>query len=177
MVTLHRPALVDDPQRMGPMLDALAQISAQLPLFYPVHPRAMARMAGSGLISRDEAGSELICYRDSQLRLCRPIRYQEFLWLMDHSRLVITDSGGIQEETTALGVPCLTVRENTERAVTIQEGTNELVGLDPGMLKEAVARVLSLPMPTHERIPKQWDGHAGARIIDDLIPWLAARKA
>jgi len=175
MVTLHRPALVDDVQRMGPMLAALAEISADLPLFYPVHPRALARMAGFGLIGKDEAESGLIRYQGSQLRLCRPIRYQEFLWLMDNSRLVITDSGGIQEETTALGVPCLTVRENTERAVTIDQGTNELVGLDPGVLKEAVTRVLGLPMPTHDRIPPQWDGHAGERIIDDLVSWLAAR--
>jgi len=175
MVTLHRPALVDDADRMAPMLAALAEISTELPLFYPVHPRALARMAGFGLISQDEAESELIRYQGSQLRLCRPIRYQEFLWLMDNSRLVITDSGGIQEETTALGVPCLTVRENTERAVTIDEGTNELIGLDPATLREAVSRVLSLPMPTHERIPPQWDGHAGERIIDDLVSWLEAR--
>ncbi len=175
MVTLHRPALVDHAERMRPMLDALAAISIDLPLFYPVHPRALARMAEFGLISPSSAGDGLVRYAESQLHLCRPIRYQEFLWLLDNSRLVITDSGGIQEETTALGIPCLTVRENTERAVTIDQGTNELIGLDPDDLKAAVRRVLGSAMPTHERIPAQWDGHAGERIIDDLLPWLESR--
>jgi UDP-N-acetylglucosamine 2-epimerase (non-hydrolysing) len=96
---------------------------------------------------------------------------------MDNSRLLITDSGGIQEETTALGVPCLTVRDNTERAVTIREGTNELIGVDPAKLEAAVERVLSEDMPSSERIPAQWDGHAGERIIDDLVGWLEERNA
>ncbi len=175
MVTLHRPALVDNVELLEPMLDALSRIAERLVLFYPVHPRAMARMAGFGLIDEADASSELLRYKGTQLHLCRPIRYQEFLWLMDNSRLLITDSGGIQEETTALGVPCLTVRDNTERAVTIREGTNELIGVDPAKLEVAVARVLSEDMPSSERIPAQWDGHAGERIIDDLVRWLEER--
>tara|TARA_Y100001968_G_scaffold329106_1_gene377699 strand:- start:259 stop:1338 length:1080 start_codon:yes stop_codon:yes gene_type:complete len=176
LVTLHRPALVDNAKLLKPMLDALASISRDLPLIYPVHPRAMARMARFGLISDTQSDASLLRYEESMLHLCKPIRYQEFLWLMDHARLLITDSGGIQEETTALGVPCLTVRENTERAVTIHEGTNELIGVDPQRLLEAVPRVLAEEMPRGDRVPAQWDGQAGQRIIADLVPWLRARK-
>ena len=177
LVTLHRPALVDNVDLLRPMLDALARIAERLPLFYPVHPRALAKMAGFGLIGEAETDAQLLPYKGSRLHLCRPIRYQEFLWLMDNARLLITDSGGIQEETTALGVPCLTVRDNTERAVTIREGTNELIGVDPVRLEAAVERVLNEPMPSGERIPAQWDGHAGERIIDDLVAWLEEEKA
>jgi len=177
LVTLHRPALVDNLELLRPMLDALGRISERLPLFYPVHPRAMARMASFGLINEADAERDLLRYEGSNLYLCRPIRYQEFLWLMDNSRLLITDSGGIQEETTALGVPCLTVRDNTERAVTIHEGTNELIGVNPSKLEAAVERVLSQEMPSGDRIPAQWDGHAGERIIDDLVSWLGDRNA
>lgn len=177
LVTLHRPALVDDPGRFGPMLDALAAISARLPLVYPIHPRARARMRSLGLLPDSDDGQGVSQFRGSHLLLCRPQRYLQFLWLLDHSRLVITDSGGVQEESTVVGVPCLTVRENTERAVTIREGTNRLVGLDPRRLESAVAETLASPMPDHGRIPELWDGEAGRRVADHLVEWLKARRA
>ena len=176
LVTLHRPALVDDPERLAPMLDALVEIAARLPLLYPVHPRTLARMRGFGLLEDepDEAGT--IRLRGSRLLLCKPLRYLRFLWLMDHSRLVITDSGGIQEETTVLGVPCITVRENTERAVTITEGTNRLVGLAPERVLEAARETLASPMPDHGRVPEMWDGQAGIRIGRHLVAWLRGTR-
>jgi UDP-N-acetylglucosamine 2-epimerase (non-hydrolysing) len=91
---------------------------------------------------------------------------------MDHSRLAITDSGGVQEETAVLGVPCLTVRANTERAVTIEHGTNRLIGLDPHTLLTAARAALDAPMPTGDRVPEGWDGHAGERIAEDMVRWL-----
>ena len=114
-------------------------------------------------------------FRDSALHLCGPKRYLQFLWLMDHARLVITDSGGIQEETTVLGVPCLTVRDNTERAVTIHEGTNQLVGLSPERLLEAASACLGEPFPEQHSVPRGWDGRAGERIARHLASWLGER--
>ncbi len=174
LVTLHRPALVDHAEALGPMLDTLRAISADLPLLYPVHPRTLARMRSFGFVASDSLPVEL---PGSRLRLCAPLRYLEFLWLMDRARLVITDSGGIQEETTVLGVPCLTVRENTERAVTIHAGTNRLVGVSAEALREAAADALRLPLPGAERVPPLWDGRAGERIADHLVAWLARRRA
>ena len=172
LVTLHRPALVDDPERLRPMLDTLVEIAGQLPLIYPVHPRTMARMRDHGLLDDEPDEHGQVRLRGSRLLLCKPIRYLEFLWLMDHARLVVTDSGGIQEETTVLGVPCITVRENTERAVTIEEGTNRLVGLSPARVLEAVKETLASPMPDHGRVPQMWDGQAGIRIARHLVAWL-----
>lgn len=169
LVTLHRPALVDQPERLGPMLEALAELSRDLPLLYPVHPRTRARMASFGLTTGDEAWT---WWSDSKVMLCPPLRYLEFLWLLDHARLVLTDSGGIQEETTVLGVPCLTVRENTERAVTIHHGTNRLVGLEPSDVLSAAREVLGAARPTGGRTPELWDGQTGERIAEDLVSWL-----
>jgi UDP-N-acetylglucosamine 2-epimerase (non-hydrolysing) len=174
LVTLHRPALVDDEHRLRAMLETLRELSHEVPLLYPVHPRTRARMVGFGLL---EGGREqhVALLSDSRLAICRPIRYLQFLWLMDNARLVVTDSGGIQEETTVLGVPCVTVRENTERAVTIREGTNQLVGLEPASVLAACRRVLTGPMPTGEKVPPGWDGQAGQRIAADLVAWLRAQ--
>ncbi len=174
VITLHRPALVDHPAQLGPMLEALAELSTSLPLLYPVHPRTRARMASFGLA----AGEELegwSWWRGSRLMLCPPLRYLQFLWLLDHARIVLTDSGGIQEETTVLGVPCLTVRENTERAVTVRQGTNHLVGLEPADVLATARTVLAAPMPSGDRVPPLWDGASGARIADDLVAWLRER--
>ena len=175
LVTLHRPALVDDAELLAPMLEALLDVAERLPLLYPVHPRTLARMRDFGLLTEvpDDAGTTRL--RGSRLLLCKPLRYLQFLWLMDNSRLVITDSGGIQEETTILGVPCITVRENTERAVTIAEGTNRLVGLEPERVLEAAKETLGAPMPDHGRVPGLWDGQAGVRIAKHLVAWLKAR--
>ncbi|MCP3951362.1 MAG: UDP-N-acetylglucosamine 2-epimerase (non-hydrolyzing) [Desulfobacterales bacterium] len=152
LVTLHRPSNVDDPEMLANILAALAEISKKLPLLFPVHPRTRAKMTGLGL------GSEM-----ARLNLVDPLGYLEFLSLQCRARLVITDSGGIQEETTYLGVPCLTLRENTERPVTLTEGTNVLVGSDPRRLVDEVFTILTRgPKPAD--IPDLWDGHAASRI-------------
>ncbi|MEE2829004.1 MAG: UDP-N-acetylglucosamine 2-epimerase (non-hydrolyzing) [Myxococcota bacterium] len=172
LVTLHRPALVDDAGKLTEMLEALASLAEDLPLLYPVHPRTRRRMTEFGLAPAGEASCS---FRNSRLVLAPQLRYLEFLWLLDHARLVLTDSGGIQEETTVLGVPCLTVRENTERAVTIRQGTNQLVGLEPSRLLDAARAVLAQPMPTADRVPEGWDGRSGQRIAEDLVHWLRSR--
>jgi UDP-N-acetylglucosamine 2-epimerase (non-hydrolysing) len=177
LVTLHRPALVDSVERLTPLLEALADLSDDLPLIYPVHPRTWARLRGFGLIEEGQGPDEPLAWRGSRLLLTRPLRYVNFLWLMDHARAVLTDSGGIQEETAVLGVPCITARENTERAVTIHEGTNQLVGLSPTRLVEAARAVLAAPMPPSDRVPELWDGKAGERIAADLVGWLRAGGA
>jgi UDP-N-acetylglucosamine 2-epimerase (non-hydrolysing) len=174
LVTLHRPALVDDPTALTAMMDALADIASDLPLLYPVHPRSLGRLVATGLVDPDADLSRLPAVRGSRLHLCPPVRYLQFLWLMDHARLVLTDSGGIQEETAVLGVPCLTVRENTERAVTITSGTNRLVGTRPEAVRRAAAESLAGDPRPLRPIPELWDGAAGARIAADLRSWLVA---
>lgn len=171
LVTLHRPALVDHEDRLRPMLHALGELSQDLPLLYPVHPRTMARMRSFGLLPED-SGDEPQVLAGTNITVCKPIRYLQFLWLMDHARLVLTDSGGIQEETTALAVPCITVRPNTERAVTVRDGTNTLVGMGPHAMLAAAKAALREPMPTGETQPELWDGQAGRRIAADLVAWL-----
>ena len=169
LVTLHRPALVDSAEKLEPMLEALAEAAEEVPLLYPVHPRTRARMAKFGLGGEGEG---LVRWRDTQLFLCPPVRYLEFLWLLDHARIVLTDSGGIQEETTILGVPCITIRENTERAVTIREGTNHLVGTEPEAVLQKAREVLSASRTHDSPTPPLWDGQAGVRIANDLVSWL-----
>ncbi|BDG03290.1 non-hydrolyzing UDP-N-acetylglucosamine 2-epimerase [Anaeromyxobacter oryzae] len=162
VVTLHRPSNVDDPDTLGRLLGALAAVARELPVVFPVHPRTRARLAGPGLA---EAASAL--------RLIEPQGYLEFLSLTSSARLVLTDSGGLQEEATALGVPCLTLRENTERPVTVAEGTNEVVGTDPERIVRAAHRALS-GAGKRGRIPALWDGRAGERAADAVLA-LAAR--
>ena len=176
LVTLHRPALVDHPGRLGPLLDALMVIASRLPLVFPIHPRTLARMRECGLLKPEPGEDGTVRLRGSRLLLCPPMRYRRFLWLMDHARLVITDSGGVQEETTVLRVPCITVRETTERPITVTEGTNRLVGLSPTRLIEAVQETLASPMPDHGRTPQMWDGQAGIRIARHLVAWLRGTK-
>ncbi len=156
LVTLHRPSNVDDPATLGSILGALAQISASLPLLMPVHPRTAARLDGR---------------RPDGLILTPPAGYLDFIALQAGARMVLTDSGGVQEETTALGVPCLTLREETERPITITEGTNILVGLDPQRIVETATRVMT--DPPAKRCPELWDGKAGDRIADALLAYLA----
>ena len=152
LVTLHRPANVDSPQLLAEMLHTLAEISKQLPVIFPMHPRTRARLGPDAPSS-------------STLHLVAPVGYLEFLALERAAALVITDSGGVQEETTYLGVPCLTVRQNTERPVTITEGTNQLIGTDPKkLLGAAMAQLSSAKKPA--QIPELWDGHAAERIAD-----------
>ncbi len=160
VVTLHRPSNVDSPESLGPIVEALLEIQALLPVVFPVHPRTRARLVASGLIERLQTAPAL--------RLLEPLGYLEFLGAVAEARLVLTDSGGIQEETTILGVPCLTLRANTERPVTITEGTNVLVGTSPAAAVTAVRRTLE-GVPVAARRPALWDGRAAERIVDVLL--------
>jgi len=154
VVTLHRPSNVDDAERLAALLAMLAELSRRLPVVFPVHPRTRARM-------------EQFAAADGRLLLTGPLPYLDFLRLVTDARIVLTDSGGIQEETTVLGVPCLTLRENTERPVTVEQGTNRLVGTDPARAMQAAAEVLDTP-PRRKPAPELWDGHASERIADVL---------
>ena len=153
LVTLHRPANVDAPEVLGTLLPALAEVARSCPLVLPAHPRTAERLTGTELPDR--------------LRIIPPAGYLDFIALEAAARLVLTDSGGVQEETTALGVPCLTLRDNTERPVTVSEGTNQLTGRDPARIVAAARQVLDRPPPP--RCPALWDGHAGERIVKILL--------
>ncbi len=165
VLTLHRPVNVDDPVSLRRLLGTFGEVAARIPVVFPVHPRTRLRIA--------EAGLELPC----NLLMIDPLGYHDFLQLWQNARLVATDSGGLQEETTALGVPCLTLRENTERPVTVECGTSRLVGSDPQRIMAAIDDLLSirhesgsgLTQPRNRtRIPL-WDGAAADRIVDCLI--------
>jgi UDP-N-acetylglucosamine 2-epimerase (non-hydrolysing) len=162
VVTLHRPGNVDEPARTRLLVDALAAAAGQLRLVFPVHPRGRAALQAAGLDG--VAG----------VRMIEPLGYLAFLSLVAGSAVVVTDSGGVQEETTILGVPCLTVRPNTERPVTITHGTNRLV--EPAGIPAAVAAALAARPPGPRR-PPLWDGHAGERIAAILAAGLADRAA
>jgi UDP-N-acetylglucosamine 2-epimerase (non-hydrolysing) len=155
LVTLHRPANVDDGARLKGILESLLEVNQDLAVVFPAHPRTQKRIADFGL-------------HVGQLRLLDPLPYVEFLGLQSRATVVITDSGGIQEETTYLGVPCLTMRENTERPITVSMGTNILVGGDPEKLRLEMSRVLSGEAKKGST-PPLWDGHAGERIADILV--------
>lgn len=156
LVTLHRPATVDDPEILRPVMETLNEISREIAVLFPIHPRTLARLG-------DKAHQF-----SPNLRIVEPLPYIEFLALQKHAALVITDSGGIQEETTFLGVPCLTVRENTERPITITLGTNILVGRDQGALRAAVRDLLQGKRKVG-KIPPLWDGKASERIASILV--------
>lgn len=164
-VTLHRPSNVDDINQLRGLLAALVDISNSIPLIFAVHPRTRASIASEGLEALLERGRILIT---------PPLSYLRSLGLMRDSRLVITDSGGIQEETTALGVPCLTVRDNTERPITINEGTNTLVGSSPSALRAAAAVAIS-GKGKRGRVPELWDGRAAVRVADEIEDYLCKR--
>lgn len=162
LLTLHRPSNVDSPEKLTQLLGAIAAVAAEVPVIFPVHPRTQQRIAQAGI------------RHPPQLRMISPVGYLDFLCLMSKAALVLTDSGGIQEETTALGVPCLTLRENTERPVTISEGTNLLVGTDPARIVAAARDVLAGKGKTG-KTPPLWDGQAARRIVEVLLR-LAPRK-
>lgn len=157
LVTLHRPSNVDEPAMLEELIHTLAKLSQQLPLLFPIHPRTRRRLEQVQL-----------AFDATQLIFTEPLGYLDFLLLQRHARLIITDSGGIQEESTYLGVPCLTVRANTERPVTVTLGTNLLVGQDMARLYQEAQRILR---GEHKRgqIPPLWDGKAGLRIAEIVV--------
>jgi UDP-N-acetylglucosamine 2-epimerase (non-hydrolysing) len=158
LLTLHRPSNVDDPAVFERLIEGVGTIAADVPIVFPVHPRTRP------VVERSPAAARLV--QQERLRLVDPLGYLEFLGLMDSSRVVLTDSGGVQEETTILGVPCLTLRENTERPVTISDGTNRLVGTDPARIVGAWRSVSAASMTP--KTPPLWDGRAAERIVDVL---------
>jgi UDP-N-acetylglucosamine 2-epimerase (non-hydrolysing) len=159
VLTLHRPSNVDDPRVLAKLFDALEVIQRDAPLVFPAHPRTRDKLARFGLAER--LGSL------PNLRVVDPLGYLDFLALMAAARVVLTDSGGIQEETTILGVPCLTLRENTERPVTLELGTNQLVGQDTERILAGFRRAVQGEVPSG-RVPPLWDGRAAQRIVEVL---------
>jgi len=157
LVTLHRPSNVDEIGVFAPIMGALADISRALPVVFPVHPRTRKMIESAGGSIEIPRGVKLI----------EPLGYLDFVKAMKHARIVITDSGGIQEETTVLGIPCMTLRENTERPITIEMGTNILLGTDPGKIRIEAARILDGAKRNH-RVPPLWDGKTAGRIADIL---------
>jgi len=156
VLTLHRPANVDDPGVLAGILAAVGRLQRELPIVFPVHPRTRKALEGHDLAALPG------------LIVTEPLGYLDFMKLLSEARLVLTDSGGIQEETTVLGVPCLTLRNNTERPITIDQGTNHLVGLDTQRIVAAAQKTLAEP-PRAGRVPELWDGRAAARIVDILL--------
>ncbi len=155
VVTLHRPSNVDDPAILRGLVKALAEIGRRLPLVFPVHPRTRSRLEAMDI------GSE---WGRANARWVEPLGYLDFVGLVARSRLVLTDSGGLQEETTALGIPCLTLREQTERPITVTQGTNRIVGTSPDRIVSEATRVLAEPRLQVAR-PPLWDGRAAERIV------------
>lgn len=156
LVTLHRPSNVDEPVVLSRLLTTLAGISEATPLLFPVHPRTRSRIADAGLDALLDSAA---------ITVLPPLGYLEMLGLMKDAQVVLTDSGGIQEETTALGVPCITLRENTERPITVSEGTNTVVGTDPAAIRACFDDVLATG-GKRGRAPALWDGESAARIVD-----------
>ena len=157
LVTLHRPANVDHAKAFSEIAAALKELSRDIPLLFPVHPRSRKRIEQFGL----DLGA---------VRLVEPLGYSAFLGLMAKASLVLTDSGGIQEETTALGVPCVTIRPNTERPITVELGLNRLAGVKKSTIIHAAREALSAPYRSH-RLPPLWDGQSGKRIVDVIEQW------
>jgi len=156
VLTLHRPSNVDSVQTLEKLLTAIDAVAEELPVIFPVHPRTQERLKDAN------------AKHHRRLWLTPPVSYLDFLCLLDRSRFVLTDSGGIQEETTALGVPCLTLRENTERPVTVTQGTNQLVGRDPVKIVAAAREILA-GKTTRGNVPQLWDGNAAVRIVKILL--------
>ncbi len=152
LVTLHRPSNVDSHEALADLINALGRVAAHIPLLFAVHPRTRERIKGIGI--------------PQHITVVEPLGYLDFLGLQASASIVLTDSGGIQEETTALGTPCLTLRDNTERPITVSEGTNQLVGTDPLTIIEAAVNVLENGVQS--RCPPLWDGRAGERIARSL---------
>ncbi|HMV04072.1 MAG TPA: UDP-N-acetylglucosamine 2-epimerase (non-hydrolyzing) [Accumulibacter sp.] len=167
VVTLHRPSNVDQVETLAPLLAVLSETAQRIPLVLALHPRTRGNIERFGL-------AHLLC--SPRVVLLPPQGYLEMLGLLAGARLVLSDSGGLQEETTALGVPCLTLRANTERPITVDQGTNTLVGSDPLAIRQGVDQILR-GAGKSGRVPELWDGRAAERIAADLAPWLLARHS
>lgn len=159
LLTLHRPSNVDDQATLVRLIKVVSDLSKKLPVIFPVHPRTQQKISQTGLLA------ELL---EQRVILLPPVSYLEMLGLMRSAKLVLTDSGGLQEETTALGVPCVTLRENTERPITVTEGTNTIVGTDPVKIMQCVDEILSSGGKSG-RVPEYWDGLAAQRIVAEII--------
>jgi UDP-N-acetylglucosamine 2-epimerase (non-hydrolysing) len=166
VLTLHRPANVDEPMRLRRLVETLADLSQRLPLVFPVHPRTRSRIDSAGLWS---------VLQGAAVAVTPPLGYLQLLGLMREARLVLTDSGGIQEETTALGVPCVTLRDNTERPITVSAGTNTVVGADPARIREVFEDILATGGKAG-RVPELWDGKAAERIAAVIDHWASSRR-
>jgi len=166
VVTMHRPSNVDHPEVLESLLNVLRDISESIPLVFALHPRTKANIERFGL-------GQLI--NNTRMIMLPPQGYLEMLGLMSNAHIVLTDSGGLQEETTALGVPCLTMRENTERPITVEQGTNTMVGRDVDAIRHHAAEVLA-GRGKSGRLPEFWDGHTAERIAADLAGWLIERQ-
>jgi len=160
LVTLHRPVNVDTPGALESTFEVIRTIARRLPVLFPIHPRTVARIASSGMHS--------VLTELEGVVTCEPLGYNDFVTLMENARLVATDSGGIQEETTALGVPCLTLRVGTERPITVEQGTNIIVGLDTAKISREVDAVMA-GQPKRGTVPEGWDGRASERVVTALV--------
>lgn len=180
LLTLHRPSNVDDRDAFLGILEGLKELARSCPVIFSAHPRTKKRIAEFGLerfFELENGNSTVQAFGRAQagIRLLEPLGYLDFLCLMSHASLVVTDSGGIQEETTCLGVPCVTVRENTERPVTVTCGTNVIAGTNTEKIREAV-RAQKMPR-TNGRVPEKWDGKAAQRIVDAVVQEFQKRKS
>jgi len=160
VVTLHRPANVDEPEVLGGLVEVLVDISDRLPLAFPIHPRTAVRLKEFGLMERLEGAPNIQCLE--------PLGYLDFLCLTSQAKVIVTDSGGLQEESTALGVPCLTMSPNTERPVTVDEGTSTLIGSSAEKLKEHLNQVVN-GQYKRGSCPSLWDGKAAERIVETIL--------
>jgi UDP-N-acetylglucosamine 2-epimerase (non-hydrolysing) len=173
VLTLHRPPNVDDPKMLEGILGAVSALAADLPVLFPIHPRTRKNIESFGLMkyltNAEASGGVGIVPLD-------PLGYLDFLSLNDQARLVLTDSGGIREETTVLGVPCLTLRDNTERPATVEHGSNQIVGVNPDRILAAARSILQNPGRRFGR-PPLWDGKAAPRIVAILGEYIGARAS
>jgi UDP-N-acetylglucosamine 2-epimerase (non-hydrolysing) len=166
LVTIHRPSNVDCPRTLEAIIGALHELARSLPILFPCHPRTREKLGAFHLMHYFTPQTAGACA--SGIYLCEPLGYIDFLKLMAEAKMVLTDSGGIQEETTILGVPCLSLRENTERPVTVTAGTNIIVGVEKGNIIAKALEILHQPCIPH-RVPELWDGHAAKRIVQILL--------